>query len=105
MFYPLKTICLTMEICLESACEYAVYSVKLKKIHKRDQKQACTRSFSGTTALAPFYDQFEKESGAALSKTIQSFGSVLCNGSSGFRCKPRRVFNPDLYCNSKHCDN
>lgn len=56
MLYPLKTICLTMEICLESACEYGVYSVKLKKIHKQDQKQACTRLLSGTTALAPFYD-------------------------------------------------
>lgn len=85
-----------------------VFSVKLKKIHKQDQTQACirSRSLSGTTALASLYDQFQKEElGAALSKDIQGFGTVLRNGSSRFTCKLRKVLNPDLHCKSKHCNN
>lgn len=82
--------------------------MKLKKIHEQDEKQYCTPSpaLSGTTGLASPCDPFQKEElGAALSKPVQVFGTVLRNGSSGFRCKLRRVLNSDLYCKSSHCSN
>lgn len=55
-------------------------------------------------ALASHYDPFQKEElGAAASKPMQGF--VLHTGSSGFRCKLRRVLNSDLYYKSSHCSN
>lgn len=49
---------------------------------------------------------FQKEKlGPTLSKPVQDFGTVLHNGSNGFRCKPRTVLSSDLYCKSTHCSN
>lgn len=93
---------------LDSGYESDFFSGKLKKIHEQDEKQdwASSLALSGTTALASPYDPFQNEKlGAALPKSRQGFGTLLHNGSSGFRCKLRTVLSSDLYCKSSHCSN